>query len=299
MLLKLMKNDFMYSTKLFFQLGAIAIAIASLIVIQASVNYQRIMMQHYQPAGMFDIAFLLTLLLIPVGMAAIILIGQFYRKSMFGRVGHFTMTTPISRNALLTSKIAVSFVWFIYTIAVAFITVTILEHVLPFRPFDLSQGIHGMFITQTIVMGVYFVPVGFAVIALLFFCITLSHSIFAGKRVNGFLAGFTGLLYGGLYAWLASILLGRSRADIEIVIPSADGRFTLGRYTNVDAPLTGLQYGRIVIREASWELQNNMLVNFQPNEVFIDIFFIAFTLAAAAIAIAGTRHLLKKRVSIS
>jgi hypothetical protein len=55
----------------------------------------------------------------------------------------------------------------------------------------------------------------------------------------------------------------------------------------MNPPLVGLQYGRIVIDQ-----------NILGQPVYIDIFLVAFTLAAAAIAIAATHYLLKKRISL-
>ncbi|MCL2375955.1 MAG: hypothetical protein FWC76_01030 [Defluviitaleaceae bacterium] len=304
MLLKLMKHDIAYSAKIFFALGAIAVAIALIygtaVNIQHATYQQQVVMAYQSPANpfrLFNFVFMFSnILLIPVGMAAIIHIAQFYRKSMFGRVGHLTMTTPVSRNTLLTSKIAVSFTWFVYTIGLVVVMVIIFSLLSPYRPWGLAQLIRQIFSADMVVLGVNIAAIGFAAIALLFFCVTLSHSIIAGKRVNGFLAGFIGLLYAWLYVWIMDMLSRRFMGDIVTVITKPDGTFW-GNHTSHNVQLTGLQYGRIVIRQMTWEwIADTPGPMFR--EAFIDIYFIALTLTAAAIAIAATRYLLKRRISL-
>jgi len=306
MLLKLMKHDFIYSAKLFFALGAIAIALAIILgagaIAEHAAHQQQIVAQGHQPnisplpTGIgFNIAFMMSnILLIPVAMAAIIHIAQFYRKSMFGRVGHLTMTMPVSHGILLASKIIISFTWFIYTIGVAAIMAIIFSVMSPYRPWGLGQSIRGIFNADMMALGTNVAIIAFAAIALLFFCVTLSHSVFKGRRVNGFLAGLFGLLVAWPYAAAANAISGRFIPSTERIFTDSDG--ITHTFVSMNEPLTGLMYGRIVIGQMAWGWTDGVPTDFR--DVYIDIFFIAFTLAAAAIAIAATYYLLKKRASI-
>jgi len=306
MLLKLMKHDFIYSAKLFFALGAIAIAMAIILgagaIAEHAAHQQQIVAQGYQPnisplpTGIgFNVAFMMSsIFLIPVAMAAIIHIAQFYRKSMFGRVGHLTMTMPIGRGTLLASKIAVSFVWFIYTVGIAIVMAIIFSLMSPYRPWNLGQLLRLTFnLADIATLGVNTATIAFAAIALLFFCVTLSHSVFKGKRVNGFLAGLFGLFVAWPYAAAANAMVGRFIPRTERIFTDSDG--VTHTFVSMSEPLTGLRYGRIVIGQMAWGWTDGVPTDFR--DVYIDVFFIAFTLAVAAIIITATHYLLKKRVS--
>ena len=81
--------------------------------------------------------------------------------------------------------------------------------------------------------------------------------------------------------------------------PTGGRTYGGGSWTSIE-PLTGLQYGRVVINRVVWGFSevDGITIFRVYRDIYIDIFFIAFTLAAAAIAIAATHYLLKKRVSL-
>lgn len=305
MLFKLMKHDFRYSAKLFFALGAIVIALAFIIGAAENIQHaarQQMVMQYpvvgdvsFAPFGFASSFFILSnIILLPVGIAAIIHIAQFYRKSMFGKVGHLAMTVPVSRGALLMSKIAVSFVWFLYVIGVVAVMAIIINLLSPFRNFESAAYaanwvFSSIFNAEIIAFGINLAVTALGAIALLFFCVTLAHSAIAGRRIHGIVAGVIGFAYAWLYLWAANALVGRFMQTVEWTLYGG------GYWTSLE-PQTGLQYGRIVIGQVPWGWFDGAPMS---RDVHIDIFFIAFTLAAAAIAIFATRALLKKRVSLS
>jgi len=284
-----MKHDFIYSARLFFALGAIAVALAFILGgFDALYQGQRIMLMGEEQSIIFSplssFMQLIFMLLIPVSVAAIIHIAQFYQKSMFGRAGHLSMTMPVSRGALLVSKLAVSYAWLLYAIAIGLIMVAITHIVSPYL--DIANFF--VFIDiGTIAFAINSAIFAFGAIALLFFCITLSHSIFAGKRLHGIFAGIIGLLCGGFFMHLANRLTSRFTPVTTELIARPDGTIW-GENTIIHVPLTGLQYGRIVLGQRPWG----------GHDVYIDIFFIAFMLAAATIAVVATHALLKSRVSL-
>jgi len=293
MLFKLIKHDFKYSAKLFLILGAIAIALSIILgFYDALYQGHRIAFMGQEQSLIFgpiwSMGMLFNFALIPSFVAAIIHIGQFYRKSMFGKVGHLLMTIPISRIALLLSKIAVSFVWFLYSILIAIAMVYIIHTISPFLTTD---ELIGLLSADFLVFILYTTTIALAAIALLFFCITLSHSVFVGVRLNGLLSGLIGFLYAGLYIYIIGRLQSRFRADMELVM-EYDGIIWDRVVGNM--PLTGLRYGRIVIGRQPFGLPGPELYS----EVYIDIYVIILTIAVTAIAIAATHSLLKNRVSL-
>jgi len=295
MLSKLIKYDFIYSSKLFFAFGAIAMAIAfilggvdSIYQGQRSMYWgHRMELLGQQQSIIFApntfFMQILALLIFPIGAVAAIHIAQFYRKNMFGHAGYLAMTMPVNRGTILTSKLIVSFAWTLYSIAVMLAMVAITHVVSPY----LAVSDFFIFIDiGTLVSGLNITFVALAAICLLFFCITLSHSVICGRRVKAVLSGIFGFLYSWLYASLADLLAGRfSQGGIGIYHQPGRGSTT---HIIVRPPLTGLQYGRIVVGQRPWG----------GPDVFIDIWFLAFTLVAAAVAIIATRYLLARKVSL-
>jgi len=275
MLFKLIKHDFRYSAKLFFALGAIAIALAFIVGSGTTVS------------DSLHIMLLSNFVLFPIAVAAIIHIAQFYRKSMFGAVGHLSLTTPVSRSSLLISKVVVSFVWFLYTVLIGIAGSTIVSLLSNLRR---AMGVFWVFRSllapNMIVIGVNIITLAFAAICLLFFCITLSHSVFKGARLSGIITGIIGVIYAAIYGWVANMLSSRFTIIEDRVFTNWNGSTWTGQ--NWHTPLTGFRYGRMVIGET-----------FSGIEIYLDTWFLAFTLVAAAIAIIATHSLLKSRVSLS
>ena len=275
MLFKLMKHDFRYSAKLFFALGAIAIALAFIVGSGTMIS------------DSLHLMLLSNFVLFPIAVAAIIHIAQFYRKSMFGAVGHLSLTTPVSRSSLLVSKIAVSIVWFLYTVLIGIAGSTIVTLLSNLRR---TMGVRWIFRSlldpSMIVMGINIIALALAAICLLFFCITLSHSVFKGARLSGIITGVIGVIYAAIYGWVANMLSSRFIITEDRVFTNWNGSTWTGQ--GWQTPLTGFRYGRMVIGET-----------FSGIEIYLDIWHIAFTMVAAAIAIIATHSLLKNRVSLS
>jgi len=293
MLFKLMKYDFRFSAKLFFILGATAIALAFISGIMERYQYHG---ADVMVARSYSVVLLSNIMLFPVAIAAIIHIGWFYHKSMFGRVGHLAMTMPINRNTLLLSKFLVSFIWFLYAVVIAFAMIFVVNELSPFASYRISRFawlVSQIFNIDMLPTIIYITAAALFAISLLFFVITLANSVFSDISMKGLITGLVGTIYGGLYTWIGTMIYGRWSPWQEFVQYAADG--SIWNTMNTPIPQTGLQYGRLVISQRPWfwHFEDNMY-----QDIFIDIYFVAFTIAAAIIAILATRSLLKSRVSI-
>ena len=285
MLIKLIKHDLIHSAKPFLALGAIVAAIAVIFSAAILMTWEQqamfAPMPYGEPFPFIAVQFAAAMMVV-IPIITVILIAYFYRKSMFGRTGHLTLTVPVSRGTLLASKLAMSFVWAsllsLYAYLVGVGTIASM-HI--FRPNFRLSDYFDMLGTN---MWINFSVITFAAIVLLFFCITLSQSTFANRHLHGVIIGIIGLVPAGLYTWAAGELSTRSMQLIAF-----------NDTTSNLVMLTGLRYGRIVIGRAPWFVTDGIIVY---RDVYIDIFFIAFTLAAAAIVIAATGYLLKRRISL-
>ena len=290
MLLKLIKHDLANSSRLAFILGAIAIVLSLILgTIDSLYTGQRIMFQGrelsilYTPNSTFT-QILGQLMVIPVAVAAAIYIAQFYRQSMFGKVGHLTMTMPVDRRTLLSSKLVVGCFWAIYAIIMTFVVFAITHIVSPYLHITNFFTNANVFLMP---IAIYFVFIVIAAVALLFFCITLANCTFGKFRPNLIISALAGLAYGALYLALSVPLLSRFTPTMPNNIYHPDGTIWIER-TITFPPLVGWQYGRVPIGIVPGGLF----------EIYIDLFFIVYTLAAAAIAVIATRYLLKHRVSL-
>ncbi|MCL2397544.1 MAG: hypothetical protein FWC93_05700 [Defluviitaleaceae bacterium] len=276
MLCRLLKHDFTYSAKTFLAMGAIAIAIAFIMAITSdAIN---------QMEGDFIYVLMMVLMLGIVGMAiaAIVQIFQFYHRSFFSHSGYLQFTLPVRRGTQLASKLIVSMAWFLYALTVAVVAIAII--IVIADGVEFRDVFPTMFNTQTLVtlLDLFFLAI--AAIALMFFCITLAHSVFFNKRIHGIISGIIGFLYTGLAMWVVNLLQGRYLARETIERIDINGGITAwDRYW----PQVGLEYGRLVVyeNEFGWH-------------IFIDIYTNAAMLGFAALAIAATWYLLKKRVSL-
>ena len=288
MLIKMMKHDFRYSAKTFFVLATIAVIILAIFAATQNMNQFQQMMYVFRPqmfylywlATQFSNAFVTIVTIIVIAQIAF-----FYRKSMFGHFGHLAMTMPVSRGTLLASKLAVSFVWFFLYAALATLAINVMIAIMwPIMfPLLIHWNFFHIFRIETLAALAHTSAIAFATIALLFFCITLAHSALAGVRLRGIISGAIGFLYAWLYVITVEVLASRFFSDGTEFFHG----FPYGLRIVDNPPLVGLQYGRIVIGQS-----------IVGHPVYIDIFFVAFTLAAAAIAIAATHYLLKRRISL-
>ena len=289
MLLKLMKHDFKYSAKTLFALSAIVVILSAIFVFTSYMVIFHSFVYAQQPESYYFSKFahyFTLLLLVVVAVVTIIHIAYFYRKSMFGRFGYLALTMPVSRGSLLASKLAVSFIWFsIYAVLITLTMVVTSYIVWPDYNFSFLalRGLgFGSVFAESLITWANHAAYAFVAIALVFFCITLSHTVLANVHLRGIISGAIGLLSAGLYIIGTIALANRSMVELQRVF--AEPR---------NLPLVGLQYGRIVI-DSTLIIDRGMWYYY----IYIDIFFLAFTLAIAAIAIAATHYLLKRRVSI-
>ena len=150
-----------------------------------------------------------------------------------------------------------------------------------------STGIFGGIGARQIDLIIELNNLAFFAITLLFFCMTLARSTFAGKGIHGIIAGIVGFAYSGLFLWISGILQRRSMEFVQQeFIHYHEGIEHLlihGRYMHQ----IGLRYGRIPI----YEFDHGWII-------YVDIFHIGFTLAMSIAAITATYYLLKRRTSL-
>lgn len=270
-LCKVVKRDFRFSAAAFFAMGGIALAIAGILVLTAN-NIDNFRTQQLIMA-------VSMLSFMALGLAAIVQIFMFFRRSLFSKAGYLAFTLPVGRGVLLASKLIVSMIWFLYALAVTFVIIVIAALGADATFSEFASFFDGWLLVQIVRL----VQIAFFAICLMFACVALSNSVFAGKRVHGILSGFGGIVYGGLFFWIFNSFEGRSWA-MQRFSTNLSGQPSVwyGR-----RPLLGLRYGRIPIRPGD------------PLSEFIDIFQIGLTLGMAAIIIGATYYLLKRRVALS
>jgi len=268
MFLKLLKHDFMFSAKALFALGGLAFAVV--------IGFTLFVRKTGSVFVLYILGVAVIYLLAALGIACIVEICRFYARSFFGKMGYLTLTLPVSRGKQLVSKVVVSFAWFLLAMIAAFVT-SQMASVIAFGAF--VSNFSGMFNVFTLRDGVQFTTIAIFAICLLFTCITLAHSVFAGKRVHGIISGFASFLVGVGHFWILDVLSRRFR-----VAHSYGSPWTVQWY--VYRSLVGLRYGRLPLFTS-------------PNfNVYIDLYQIAVTIVFCTALMVLTHYLLKKRISL-
>jgi hypothetical protein len=209
MLIKQLKYDLSFSKTAFFAMAAITVGIASILRLTMFAEDGGLTQDAVQIAAL--------LILFGVGIACVMQIFQFFSKNFFGDIGYLMLTLPVRRAKLLISKVIVSVVWFNFMLlagAVAWYIAALTQ---------LDGGIlyifrsigarHVIAIVEINMIALFFMSV-------MFFAITLSHSVISGRRVHGIISGVIALLYTGLYFWLDALLRVRNNVGR---IPIGDG----------------------------------------------------------------------------
>ena len=261
MFTKILKYDIMFSKNIFLGMAAIFIGLAVVVRYANPLVRTDPVMTTILSAGIIISSVL-------IAIVSILQIFHFYRKNLFGDTGYFMLTLPVTRGNLLASKLVISMVWYVFMIIVGHIVVTIVN---PWRARGDILSL-GMLIDMLNV-----VLLGFFFITVLFFAITLANSAFDKIRVHSVVAGFTGFVYTAVY-FIAGSALSRRFTEWE------RSEWLVGDelfYHYFPHPLIGIQYGRV-----------------QISYTVLDIYAHLLTLAFAAVAIAATLHLLKKRVDL-
>jgi len=295
MLSKLIKHDLSYSAKPFLAMAVIAVALTAIMFLVPETIGEDM------PFGMI-VMIVASLSFVGIGIASIVQIFQFYSQSMFSNAGYLTFTLPAKRSLVYASKLIVSMIWVFLAIATVFVIIVMLWFI---TEGTMANDFWDMFNLPILINIMTIVLTAMFLIATMFFCITLSHSIFVGKKIHGVISGVIGFAYTWLNFWLIDLLSRRytySSAH-EITVPHGSGTDTFTIYR--DIPMTGIRYGRIVVGEVygvtfgGFSDGDTLNVTSSIAEpVFIDIFQIGLIAGLSALAIAVTYYLLKKRVSL-
>ena len=270
MFIKLLKYDFMFSKNAFLGMAAVFLSLAVFIRIFGGNTFFHSVLEAGQ---------ILSGLLIAV--VSILQIFHMYNKNMFGNSGYLLLTIPVKRGELLTSKLIISMMWYLFMLLIAFIALLIPRtgnHLLTINDF-LDAFFWANFTVQTIELFM----LGFFFISLLFFSVSLANSAFGKIRVHSVFSGFVAVVYAAAYFWIRDIM--SLRASDQDVVSWQSGGQHFTRY--IHTPHIGLQYGRIP-----------MLDDPQFNWLFIDIGAHALTLVFAMGAVVATLYLLKNRIDL-
>ena len=269
MLSKLIKHDLKYSAKTFLAMSVMAVALAWILFFVMGIGDEDTPLT-------IVITIVMVLSYVAIGIASITQIFQFYNQSMFSNAGYLTFTLPVKRSSVFASKIIVSMIWVLFAILTVFVIIILAwfmaegAEAVDLRSFFGADMLVGM--TPAILSALLLVVT-------MFFCITLSRSVFMGKKIHGVISGVIGFGFAFLSFWLMDVLTSRYTIIEAQEIPMDNGIIVF----NASTPMTGLQYGRIVIAE---------------NGAFFDVFQLGLLIGLSALVIAATYYLLKKRVSL-
>ncbi|MCL2421337.1 MAG: hypothetical protein FWD03_05710 [Defluviitaleaceae bacterium] len=193
MFIKQIKHDLAFSKAAFLGMSALMIAFAFVHRLLLAVSKSGVIDQGVP----FVVMALLSFVLFGVVVVSIMQIYQFYKQNFFGDAGYLMLTLPVNRGRLLASKMIVSMLWFNFMLVMGIVVMFIMAD------FDgLVMIIFGTSLQDMVSSTVLINLIIMHLIAAMFFCITLSHSIIAGWRIHGFIAGMVYFVYLALYAWI-------------------------------------------------------------------------------------------------
>ena len=269
MFIKILKHDLSFSKNIFFAMGGMMIALSAIISFTLPVF-----------TGESAVNSLLMHLALPLGtiivsIASVTQIFQFFNRNFFGESGYLMLTLPVKREKLLISKIIVSLIWFNFMLLAMGISSLILFRD-QWRFEQLINQINAEFVT--IMTMVNFLALFF--IVLLFFCITLAHSVLGGKKIHGIVSGIIGVGWAWLFIWLSNVFVRRWHGERPMSFNMGDEVISFVGH----GPLIGIRYGRIPIGENDF--------------AHVDIFHMGMILAFSAAAALATYCLMRKYIAL-
>ena len=277
MFTKQLKYDMIFCKKVFFAMAGIVFALAVIMRFTISIFG----LENSDVAtGMVVLASVIGIGITVAVLASIFQIFDFFRKSFFGDSGYLTLTLPVTRNSLLLSKIAVAQIWFNFMLITTSISLLLLSSstiVSMTVGETLLQSLRDLIRIEVLIVWMEANIMVFFFIAIMFFCVTLSNSVFRNIRIHGLVSGIFGVGVISVFFWLFGRLSQRSHEFYEHIIQT--DRFM--QVSSSQTPLIGLRYGRISV-----------------GEVIVDLYRLGMTLAFAVLAILVTHYLLQKRVSL-
>ena len=217
-----------------------------------------------------------------VAIASYLQILLLFQRNFFGAEGYLMLTLPVSRGKLLASKLITTQLWFNFMMLLVPIMAVLLY---PPTNSTIWEAFVNALTPSTFIAIVTINVVAFVGITFLYLTITLSNSVFFGKKVHGIIAGVFAAVIHFVFFWGFNAI--RSRFIEEVPIFYERPEFSNWIF---NIPQVGFRYGRIA--PESWQEPD---WNFP---LYIDIWQLGLGLAVGAAAIALTMYLLKKRTAL-
>ena len=256
MFIKILKFDINYSKITFLGMAAISIVAAFVVRIANLIEFEGEMEFLAPLLGQVFAVFGSIIVVI----ISVIQIWRFFSQNFFSDTGYFSLSLPVERWKLLTSKMLISMLWFNFM----FITLMLVLQII-----DL-QGMGNMFIWSNIVMfisiAIYSNAIILMIISILFFAITLANSTIFNKHIHGIISGILATGYALFAFWVLDNFIS-SRA-------SSAGYIRLG--TRIQETPFGV-----------WEIP-----------VIVDYFLVLGAIGFALIPLSATLYLLKHKITL-
>jgi len=271
MLFKQIKYDLLYSRRAFILLGAYLLLVPVII---------RIWLFATGLAHDERLAFLLLISAGLVGGVIIVQMHKFFYEGLFGSFGYLSLTLPISRGRLMLSKLLTIGIWIHFIGAIA--TMVLLSY----QTMEIILMV-GVLETAAIVLSAYVhsLFVAFFVVSIFFLSTVLAHSSFGKLYVPGIInvVAMGSLIVGYIVA--VARLVSRQFGDVTVVryhsvVQHTGDTLLVPRYSTVSRPIINLSVGRLPL----------------PG-TYIDLYIVALSLVAGALALFAAYRLLKNRIS--
>jgi len=282
MFIKTLKHDFRFSRMEFLLMGGGLVGFAGILWLSSLFTSSASGDSVLSFTGAMSVASLVVLIV--VVLSAAFQIQNFFSQSFFGDAGYLMLTLPTPRGKQLLSKIIVSMVWFNFLLVAGFTALFLINHAI-----EGSNPLAGFFELYVFFIWVEINIFVFAILAAMFFAITLANSIIGSYKIPGAVAG---LATAGLSAFIirfAIMIHARQREFIQVFeehniydeMGNIVGTHGFG-YMRVQVE-RGMREGRIPIGETA----------------FFDIILWGMVLGVAVLAFLAVYYMLKRRVCLS
>lgn len=279
---KQLKYDFLFAGRMFVWMGILFLGVGLL-------GWLLGLLQLWGDGNNFAMFGVMQFMGLGMTIASVITVIQMfhlYNRQCFGSHGHLMLTLPVGRGVQLISKYIVALFWGAYTIVIIMLSMYLLTINIEGSDFGIispdGSTMSGISVLGPITMIVF---TGFAGIALLFFMITLMHSVFRGWQVHVAAALGVGVALLVLLIRIGTFLSARHREWVT--------RITQGW---IDTP-TGPVYG--TSSRSFWQHEIGLHVGRIPvGDGFLDIYLVGAMLAFGLVMAGLTYWLLCKKITV-
>jgi|GEM_PF-5435027 len=204
MLLKIIKHDFAFASRLFARTNAVILATGGLLWVIGFFLPRR------QEMGFIPLETqLLGMLFTGALIFAAVQLYRMYNALFFRQSGYLMLTLPVKRSAQLFSKYVVAIAWALVTLAALYIAGNLAAaHNPRLSVMSMTNNYTGETITGINLISplLHLTAVGVVWLTILFFVATLENSAFGARRVGGVMAAAAGvgcgLAFNALFNWL-------------------------------------------------------------------------------------------------